>query len=119
MRSSPPAVPVFGPEEIDVMHAAFVAVCGKLGLKPGDPAADDIAVWIVDFAVTGIRDIEGLTTATLAEFIRCSSINWNDNLSSQDARLIKAESGANAEAARPYAARSRNLQKPWIRIRGP
>jgi hypothetical protein len=67
MNSDRP-VPIFTAEQIDVLHAAFATVCGKLGLKAGDRATEDVAVRIVDLAATGICDIEGLTTATLSAF---------------------------------------------------
>jgi hypothetical protein len=57
--------PIFTPDQIDVMHAAFVIACGKLRVKPGDRAADDTAVRIVDLARTGVCDVEGLTAAVL------------------------------------------------------
>jgi hypothetical protein len=49
------------------MHAAFAIVCGRLRLKPGDRAAEDVAVKVVDYATAGVCDVEGLTTAVLAE----------------------------------------------------
>jgi hypothetical protein len=57
--------PIFTPDQIDVMHAAFVIACGQLRLKPGDRAAEDTAVRIVDLARTGVCDVEGLTAAVL------------------------------------------------------
>jgi hypothetical protein len=56
----------FTPEQIEVMHKAFEAVCAKLKLRPGEPETEEVAVTIVDFAVTGVLDVNGLTAATLA-----------------------------------------------------
>ncbi len=63
MNSDRP-VPIFTPEQIDVLHTAFATVCRKLQLKAGDRAVEDIAVKIVDLAAAGICDIEGLTRGT-------------------------------------------------------
>jgi hypothetical protein len=57
---------VFTPEQIQVMHKAFEAVCAKLRLQPGERATDDVAVTIVDFAATGVLSLDTLTAATLA-----------------------------------------------------
>ena len=56
----------FTPEQIQVMHKAFEAVCAKLRLRPGARATDDVAVTIVDFAATGVLNLDTLTAATLA-----------------------------------------------------
>lgn len=56
------AVPIFSFDQIEVLHAAFVIVCGRLGLKPGDRAAED-----VDVATSGVCDVEGLTVAAMAQ----------------------------------------------------
>jgi hypothetical protein len=67
MKSDRP-VPIFTAQQVDVLHSAFATVCGKLGLKAGDRATEDVAVRIVDLATTGVCDIESLTAAALAEF---------------------------------------------------
>jgi hypothetical protein len=55
--------PIFTPDQIDVMYAAFVIACRKLRLKPSDRAAEDTAVRIVDLARTGVCDVQGLAAA--------------------------------------------------------
>jgi hypothetical protein len=57
---------VFTPDQINVMHKAFEAVCAKLHLQPGKRATDDVAITIVNFATIGILDYDGLVAATLA-----------------------------------------------------
>jgi hypothetical protein len=56
---------VFTPEQIDVMHAAFEAVCRKLRLRPSDRASEHVAVIIVDLAVTGVLTKEALISAAI------------------------------------------------------
>jgi hypothetical protein len=57
---------VFTPEEIYIMHKAFEAVCKSLRLRSGERAVENVAVMIVDFAATGILDVKGLVSATVA-----------------------------------------------------
>jgi hypothetical protein len=66
--SSHEPVQIFTPEQVEVMHSALAIVCGRLGLRAQDRAAEDVAVRIVDIASTGICDLERLTSAVLAEF---------------------------------------------------
>jgi hypothetical protein len=65
---------VFTPEQIQIMHDAFEAVCDRLQLRPGERATEDVAVTVVDFAATGILDLDGLTSATLA-----AARQWGDS----------------------------------------
>lgn len=59
----------FDPEIIAVMSTAFTAVCGALGLNPGDdPATRIIAEKIIELAQRGIRDAATLQSMTLSEF---------------------------------------------------
>ena len=47
----------FDQEAIDAMHSAFEQVCGELGLKSkNDPAAEIIAMKIIEAAKAGQRD---------------------------------------------------------------
>jgi hypothetical protein len=57
---------VFTPEQIQIMHKAFDAVCAQLDLRPGDGATEEVAVTVVDFAATGVLDLQPLSAATLA-----------------------------------------------------
>jgi hypothetical protein len=59
------AARVFAPEQINVMHAAYETVCRKLGIRPGGPAADHVAVMIVDVAATGVLDPDAITATVL------------------------------------------------------
>jgi hypothetical protein len=59
------AGPVFAPEQINVMHAAYETVCRKLRIRPGGPAADQVAVMIVDIAATGVLDLNAITAMVL------------------------------------------------------
>jgi hypothetical protein len=65
-RTEMPTGHVFTPEQIQIMHKAFEIVWSRLHLRPGERAAEEVAVAIVDFAVTGIVNVEELTAATLA-----------------------------------------------------
>ncbi len=56
------------------MHNVFETVCRKLELRPDKHGAEEVAVTIVDFAATGILDLNGLTTATLAAAQRGASM---------------------------------------------
>jgi hypothetical protein len=69
MKSDQP-VRIFAPEQIESFHTVFAVVCGRMGISIGDPEAEDVAVKIVKLASTGIRDVGGLTTATLAELYK-------------------------------------------------
>jgi hypothetical protein len=55
-------------EAIESMSAAFVAACGALHLKIGDPAARFVAEKVIELAQRGIRDPDVLRTMTLKEF---------------------------------------------------
>jgi hypothetical protein len=70
MQGDQRSISFFYPDQIEAMHAAFVAVCAKLKLHPGtgDKATDLIAVKIVDLARGGELDVGRLTALTLAEF---------------------------------------------------
>jgi hypothetical protein len=48
------------------MHKAFETDCERLRLRPGERATEEVAITVVDFAATGILDVEGLTAAALA-----------------------------------------------------
>jgi hypothetical protein len=61
-----PIGPVFTPEQIQIMHKAFEAVCAKLRLRPSARVTDDVAVMIVDLAAAGVLNFDTLTAATLA-----------------------------------------------------
>ena len=65
MKSLKP-VPIFTQAQIGVMHSALAVACGRLGLKPGGRAVEDVAVRIVDIAASGAFDVESLTAAVLA-----------------------------------------------------
>ncbi len=66
MKSNRP-IPIFTTEQIDVMHSAFAAACGRLGLKPGDRGAEDVAVRIVNLAATGVCELDRLPAAVIGE----------------------------------------------------
>jgi hypothetical protein len=70
MRGDQRNISFFYPDQIEAMHAAFVAVCVRLKLHAGtgDRATDLIAVKIVDLARGGEFDVSRLTALTLAEF---------------------------------------------------
>jgi hypothetical protein len=58
-------VPIFTPEQIEILHTAYAVVCGRLGLKIGDRATEDVAARIVGVATKGVCDVESLTAAVL------------------------------------------------------
>jgi hypothetical protein len=70
MRGDQRNISFFFPDQIEAMHAAFVAVCGRLKLHAGtgDRATDLVAVKIVDLARGGEFDVDRLTALALAEF---------------------------------------------------
>jgi hypothetical protein len=55
-------------EAIESMSAAFVAACGALHLKIGDPAARFVAEKVIELTQRGIRDRDVLRATTLKEF---------------------------------------------------
>jgi hypothetical protein len=60
----------FNFEQVEAMHAAFVAACATLKLCVGvaDRATELVALKIIDLALAGECDKDKLTALTLAEF---------------------------------------------------
>ena len=59
----------FDQEAIDVMSAAFLAVCGKLGLADrADPATLIVAEKVIELAQRGVNDVGTLRRMALQQF---------------------------------------------------
>jgi hypothetical protein len=59
----------FDQDAIDMMSAAFMAVCGKLGLADrSDPATLIVAEKVVELAQRGISDVDTLRRMALQAF---------------------------------------------------
>lgn len=58
----------FDPETVSLMTRTFDAVCAELGLKLQDPAAEVVAIKIVELVQCGVKTPKALYLRTLAAF---------------------------------------------------